>query len=126
MKFEDQYFDVLRGIELAIHNSDKQVSDLADFNVEKVLDGLLRLYVAEERGKRQPKLKLTSNENTLLDNVNQICELHLGRDPDVPVDQTVDVSEVIACLKRIKRSVNQMGGRGRRGYLEFLNEFFNA
>ena len=125
MKFEDQYFDVLRGIELAIHNSDVQVSDLADFNVDKVLDGLMRLYTAEERGKRQPKLRLNADENTLLGNVNQICELHLGRDTDVAIDQTIDVSEVIACLKRIKRSVNQMGGKGRRGYLEFLYEFFN-
>ena len=126
MKFEDQYFDVLRGIEEAIHASDQQVSDLVDFNASKVLDGLIRLYTAEERIKPQPKLNFNSAENALAERVKQICELHLGRDADVPIgDKAITVSEVIACLKRIRRSVEQMGSRGRRGYLEFLVEFFN-
>ena len=126
MKFEDQYFDVLRGIEETIHTSDQQLSDLVDFNVSKVLDGLIRSYSAEERVKPQPKLNFNSAENALAERVKQICELHLGRDADVPIgDKAITVSEMLACLKRIRRSVEQMGGRGRRGYLEFLTEFFN-
>jgi hypothetical protein len=126
MKFEDQYFDVLRGIEEAIHVSDQQLSDLVDFNVSKVLEGLVRFYTAEERIKPQPKLNFNSAENALAERVKQICELHLGRDTDVPIgDKALTVSEMIACLKRIRRSVEQMGSRGRRGYLEFLTEFFS-
>lgn len=126
MKFEDQYFDVLRGIEEAIHATDEQLPELADFNVAKVVDGLIRLYTAEERAKRDPKLNFSSSETTLAERVRQVCELHLGRDADVPIgDAAIMVSEVIACLKRIRRSVAQMGGKGRRSYLEFLTEFFN-
>ncbi|MDQ7027489.1 MAG: hypothetical protein Q9P44_18250 [Anaerolineae bacterium] len=126
MKFEDQYFGVLRAIEEAIHASDEQVPELADFNVAKVLDGLIRLYTAEERAKRDPKLNFSSRESNLAERVKQICELHLGRDADVPIGAAaITITEMIACLKRIRRSVSQMGGKGRRSYLEFLTEFFN-
>jgi F0F1-type ATP synthase alpha subunit len=124
-KFEEQYFDVLRALEEAIYTFDQQQSDLVDYNVNKVLDGLVRLYTAEEKAKRMPNLKFNATENALSERIKQVCELYLGRDPDIKMgDEVLTVSEIIACLKRIRRSVEQMGGKGRRGYLEFIAEFF--
>jgi hypothetical protein len=123
--FEDTYFDVLRAIEMAIYETYQQHPDLEDFRVEKVLNGLARRYEAEKRNKRAPKLRFNSQENVLLQQVRRVCELHLGRDPDVQIgNEAITIDEIVACLKRIRRSVDQMGGRGRQAYLEFLHEFF--
>jgi hypothetical protein len=123
--FEETYFDVLRAIETAIYQTYQQEPDLVDFQVEKVLNGLTRHYQAQQRNKRAPKLRFNRLENTLLQNVRRVCELHLGRDPDVKIGaEAITTDEMIACLKRIQRSVNQMSGRGRQAYLEFLHTFF--
>ena len=123
--FEETYFDVLRAIETAIYQTYQQEPELVDFQVEKVLTGLTRQYQAQQRNKRAPKLRFNRLENMLLQNVRRVCELHLGRDPDVQIGaEAITTDEMIACLKRIQRSVDQMGGRGRQAYLEFLHTFF--
>lgn len=124
-KFEDQYFDQLRAIEQAINAQFQQNPDLVDFQVDKALEALVREYTAEVNVKRAPKLRLKPDEIKLYDQVKTVCNLHLGRDLEVQVgDAAITIEEIIDCLKRIRRSVSQMGSKGRQGYLEFLDNFF--
>lgn len=123
--FEQTYFDVLRAIELAIFNADQQAA-LVDTNVDKALDGLTRLYTAETRGRNAPKLRFSQDEHTLADHIKAACDLHLGRDTQVMIgEDQKTVDEIIACLKRIRRSLGQMSKKGgKRAYLDFLRQFF--
>lgn len=124
-KFEDQYFDQLRAIEQAINQSFQQNPDLVDFQVDKVLEALVREYTAEVNVKRAPKLRLKPEEMRLYEEVKVMCNLHLGRDPQVQIgEDAITTEEMIDCLKRIRRSVSQMGGKGRQSYLEFIDNFF--
>jgi hypothetical protein len=123
--FENEYFDVLHSIEERVIMVYRDHPDLVDHNVDKVLDGLGRMYTAQQRGRSAPRMRFTRLEQTLADAVQPACELHLGRDPQVPIgDKARTPDEIVACLKRIQRSVKQMGKHGRQGYLDFLREFF--
>lgn len=123
--FEDQYFNQLRAIEQAINSFARQHDDLVDFQVDKVLSGLEREYTAELRGKNPPRLKLKSGEVQLYTNIKQALALYLGRDADVDIgEEAITVEEAVACIKRIRRSVNLMRDQGRRGYIEFIAQFF--
>lgn len=124
--FEQQYFDVLRAIELAIFNADQQAT-LLDINTDKVLEGLIRLYTAESRGRNEPKLRFSQDEKILADHIKAACDLHLGRDAQVMIgDEQKSLDEIIACLKRIRRSLGQMSKQGgKRAYLDFIRNFFS-
>ncbi len=61
-----------------------------------------------------------------------MCEMRLGRDSmrdkkgkEVKLDmKPITVEEIIACLKRIRKSVEGWYKRGgRRGYYEFIRQF---
>jgi hypothetical protein len=124
-KFEEQYYDQLRAIERAIRATYQQEPDLVDFQVDKVLEGLVRLYQAERDQKRTPKLRLKADEKELQRALQQVCELHLGRDADVQIGaDAITIDEMLDCLKRIRKSVTQMGGKGRQSYVNFLDDFF--
>lgn len=124
--FEQHYFDVLRAIEMAIYNADQRAA-LLDSNTDKVLEGLIRLYTAETRGRNAPKLRFSNDEKILADNIKAACDLHLGRDAQVMIgEEQKSLDEIIACLKRIRRSLGQMSKQGgKRAYLEFIRNFFS-
>ena len=124
--FEQQYFDILHAIEQTIHNTHVQIPTLVDFQVNKVLEGLERTYTAEKRLRPAPNLRLNPEEKGLYDALWKVCGLYLGRDTEVPLGtaQTITLDEMIACVKRIQRSVHLMRDKGRQGYLTFIADFF--
>lgn len=124
MDFEERYFDVLRALEQAIVDAYVANPDLADHQVRKVLEGHIRTFQAQVAGKRLPLLKITSREQLMYDAVGRACAWHLGRDPELPTPIVRTTEEIIDCLKRIERSINLMAEQGRRGYLDFVRQFF--
>lgn len=124
--FEQQYFDVLRLIEQTIHGEHVSNPSLADFQVAKVLEGLERTYTAEKKLRPAPALKLNAQEMRLYELLQQALGLYLGRNPDIQLEaqDQLTVDEVIACIKRIERSVHLMRDKGRQGYLHFIANFF--
>ena len=126
--FLEKYMDVLQNIEMTILGIYGDNPGLADHNVDKALDGLVRVYQAEIRGKNPPKLKFTELEQRIYDEVNTVCDVHLGRGELKINGKTVAiepraVDEIIACLKRIRRSVGLWTKSfGIRGYLDFITE----
>ena len=123
LSFEEEYFDVLRAIETQIYTTYTDNPNLLDFNVDKALNGLVRTLQNEQRGKKAPNLKLKNDEQTIYKLLQSLANLYLGKD-DIKPDQLLTVDEMIACFKRIQRSIKLMSDQGRQGYLNFIKQFF--
>lgn len=140
MAFEEEYEDVLQNIEFAIISVYEQNPDLTDVNVDNALDGLVRIYTAEERGRTAPTLRLNALEREVYERVKTVCDWRLGRsslgavgEADASAEElivpsdAITVEEIIACLKRIRKSIKLWTTEfGRRGYLNFVNQFFSS
>jgi hypothetical protein len=125
-----QYEKQLENIETTIVGLYRQQPDLVDFNVDKVLDGLIRTYQAALD--RAPKLKLTPLEQTLFEHVKAMCDWLMGLGDGQAVTQWIihaeikhlAPNEIVACLKRLRRSIKMWHkDYGRRGYLDYIDGF---
>ena len=132
--FEDQYLDVLQNIEVAILGVYHEHPDLTDSMVDAALEGLVRLYTAEQRGRVAPRLSLSDRSQQVFDAVKSVCEWRLGRQEfivggdedkkDVPLESVKTVDEIILCLKRLRKSVKLWTtDYGRQGYLNYIAQF---
>jgi len=122
--FEEEFFDVLRAIETQVYNVYLDNPDVLDFHVDKALNGMVRTLQNEQRGKKPPALKLKNDEQTIYKLLQALSSLYLGKDDDVKPDHLLTIDEMVACFKRIQRSIKQMSGQGRQGYLNFIKQFF--
>jgi hypothetical protein len=129
-EFEEMYLDVLQNIEAAVVTVYRDNVDLTDYDVDKALNVLWSEYRAEGQGKTPVPARLNENAQQVYDRVKTMCEWRLGRATLEKEDGTGGIAppaksldEIMACLKRIRKSVEYWGKRGgRRGYLEFINE----
>lgn len=130
--FEDQYLDILHNIETGIMVVYRTQPDLVDFDVETALSALIRLYTADMQGRTFDPPKLNSLAQAVYSSVRDMCEWRLGRtkisldenDRDLPQPQPIRIDEIIACLKRIRKSVQRWNKEGgRRGYLTGVERF---
>jgi hypothetical protein len=131
-KFEEKYLDVLQNIESGIVRIYRQHPELTDWDTMDAVEALIRHYTAEARNRAQPTAHVSEPSQLVFDSVKAVCEWRLGREhllnqDDRPLDLDLEpktVDEIIACLKRIRRSVQfwQKKG-GRQGYLTFISEF---
>jgi hypothetical protein len=130
-RFEEKYFDVLQNIEFAIVRVYRQHSDLVDFDVEQALSGLIREYKASQRGKTFDPSELAPLARDVYDSTREMCEWRLGQEnpfaeEDVPFEnpKPLSLDEMVACLKRIRKSVRRWSKRGgRQGYLQFIEQY---
>ena len=129
---EDENLDVLQNIEFAIISVYRQDPELADYDVDKVLNALIRAYQAQQQNRVFAKPSLSPLAEQVYKGVMQMCEWRLGRETmskkdrrtKLPAPELISVEVVIACLKRIRKSVeiwNKQGGR--RGYLQYIDQF---
>lgn len=127
----DQYGDVLQNIEFAIAGVYRADPTLLDAHVDAALEGLLREYQAEGRGRPAPVLRLSPPAQAVYAAAKTMCDWRLGRETVVNeegVAQTppraLTLEEMSACLKRLRRSGETWTKRaGRQGYLNFINRF---
>ncbi len=134
-EFEDKYLDVLQNLESSILQVYSKQPDLTDFNVDRVIDALVRNYQDEQSGRAVagvPSHLTSTLEQELYQQVKAMCDLRLGRDVlEDENDQEVDLGletktpdEIIACLKRIRQSIKRWTKvGGRRGYLDFIRQY---
>ena len=122
---------MLQNLEFAIVSVARQVPTLVDYDVESALENLLRHYSAEAQNRTVTLPQLNTDRQAIFDRVQAMCEWRLGRSNALtagelasPMPRTISVSELVACLKRIRKSVQRWTKqRGRRGYLTFLDQF---
>jgi hypothetical protein len=131
-KFEEKYLDVLQNIEFGIVNVYRQQPELTDWDAMDAVEALLRHYTAEARNRTPPTARLSELSQPVFDSLKAMCEWRLGREhllnqDDRPVGLDMEpktVDEIIACLKRIRRSIRFWEKKGgRQGYLNFVSEF---
>ena len=132
MEFEEKYQDVLQNIEFAIITVYRQHAELTDHDVETVLSEVIRGYQAEQRQRAVTPPSLNDLRQQLYDGVKMMCDWRLGRaelsrdsdQGDLPSPTPVTVEEIVACLKRIRKSVKRWTKQGgRQGYLKFVEQY---
>ena len=132
MGFEEEYQDVLQNIEFAIVNVYHRQAKLVDYDVETVLTALIRLYQAEQARRQFDPPPLNELRQELYEMVKSMCDWRLGRTEltrqgdkgGVPNPPPITIEEIIACLKRIRKSVQKWNKRGgQQGYLKFVEQF---
>jgi hypothetical protein len=129
MKFEDEYLDVLQNIEFAIISVYREHSDLRDYAVMRALDALIECYRAESRGHAPKQFNLPEKEALIFQRTKDLCEFRLGRgglgtEAEILPTRDKTVDEILACLRRIRKSVDRWNKHGGpQGYLKFASQF---
>jgi hypothetical protein len=131
-KLEEEFEDVLQNLEFALVQVYRLHDEMSDWEAETAVASLIRTYTAEERGRKPPNLRLKALEQEAYDAVQAMCEFRLGRSDMtdesgetvvVPVEP-IAVSDLVLCLKRIRKSIQLWRKEGgRRGYFEFVEQF---
>ena len=105
---------------------------MTDWDTLDAIEALIRGYTAEARGRSRPNIRLSDLPQLVFDSVEAMCEWRLGRkrpfaESNQPVGIEMEpktIDEVIACLKRIRKSINRWNKvGGRQGYLIFVSDF---
>ncbi len=131
-EFEEEYLDVLQNIEFAIVSVYRENSQLTDYDVEKALNALIQEYQGEQTGQAAPSVSLAPLPKKVYERARDMCEWRLGRqhltDPTnkrfEPGVASLSIDEILACLKRIRKSVQKWNKRsGLRGYLQYVEQF---
>jgi len=133
-KLEDEFMDVLQNIEFALVTIYDEDEGMTDYEAEKAINGLIRLYTAEQRKREAPELELSGPAEVAFERVRAMCELRLGREKlqsgdekKRPFDlnlEPIALNDLIACLKRVRRSIQRWNrDYGRRGYYDFVRQF---
>jgi hypothetical protein len=102
-----------------------------DFDVEAALNALISRYHAQSQGHEPCRISLNERATLACERVGAMCEWRLGREEfvtedgqDGPRPEPVTLDVILACLKRIRKSVQKWNKEGgRQGYLTFVGRF---
>jgi len=131
-KCEDQYLDGPPNVDLSLGDVQRQQGKVGAREARDALRALVHAYQAESRNRAVPDAELKPLAQAADLNVKAMCDWRLGRETmqnaqgqrvgEGVTPKTLD--EIIACLKRIRRSVENWHKRGgRRGYFDFVGEY---
>ncbi len=132
MSIEEEFLDVLQNIEATIINIYRQHRNLLDYDVEEALNTLILYYKAQHQHRAATPHRLTERSEYIYQEVKQICEWRLGRESltkrwpsgSGAKYKPLQLEEIMACLKRIKKSVQRWNKQGgRQGYLQFIEQY---
>ena len=132
MDVEKDHLDVLQNIEFAIVSVHQRQPALVDFDVDAALNALMAYYQARAVGREARPVRLNERAQQVYEMMETMCEWRMGNDVLVSKDMRkrgpqltpVSVDVIIACLKRIRKSVEKWNKQGgRQGYLTFVEQF---
>lgn len=132
-EFEEEYLDVLQNIEAALASAYRQHSSMTDYDARAAVDALIRDYQAEMKGRPAPNTHMNNIARDAYEAARCMCEWRMGRgalldergkELYIPESSVLTVEEIVACLKRIRKSIDRWNKElGRRGYFDFINQF---
>ena len=132
MDVEEEHLDILQNIEFAIMSVYRENPLLVDFDVEAAINALITLYHAQEQNREPRRPNLNKRATLVYAQVEAMCEFRLGREEllskdmrkRAPQPEPVTLDVIVACLKRIRKSVQRWNKEGgRQGYLTFVGRF---
>jgi hypothetical protein len=126
--FEERYQSELMNLEYAIVSVFRKSPALIDAEVDSAMEALVSRYSAEATGRAARTVTLDGARQAVFDAVAPVCEWLLGRapvdTPDPPPDEILGLDVLVACLKRIRKSLQRWTKHaGRQGYLAFVSRF---
>jgi hypothetical protein len=132
LPFEERYEDVLQNIEFGIVQVYHDHPEMTDWEALSAIETLLRTYRAQAKGRQARLPSLNPLAQEVYESVEAMCEWRLGRErfydgdgklAEIPVEP-ITLDELMACLKRVRKSINYWSREGgRQGYLTFVNQF---
>ena len=105
---------------------------VVDRDVLAAVDALIKVYTREKSGHRVQSPGPPGRAGTVYQHCRRICEWRLGKQPlnegepleDDPRPGELSVSEIILCLKRIRKSIRLWHAQaGPQGYLKYVRQF---
>jgi hypothetical protein len=129
-KFISEYEDVLQNIEASILRVHRRIN-LLDYDVMEALETLIQYYKRIDQGREATLPELYEKPGMVIAELQSICEWRMGKEPfdptlgELPGNARVcSTAEILACLKRIQKSVNKWHKQyGRQGYLNFVGQY---
>jgi hypothetical protein len=123
--FEEKYQDVLQNIEMGIVTVYRDHRELTDYQVDSALEALGRTYL-----RNTPILPKNELAKAVYQAMKSMCDWRLGGEAvvdeeDQPMNMDpLSVDEILACLKRLRKSVSMWNKQGgTRGYLDYISNF---
>ena len=132
MKIEEQYEDVLQNIESRVVAVYHTQPELTDWEVELAYEALIQFYNAEAHGRSVEVRQLPGIQAEVVHAAKAMCEWRLGRltlsdKRGRPIKfpmKPLTAAEIVACLKRLRKSVRfWTKANGRQGYLNYIVQF---
>ncbi len=133
LPFEERYQDVLQNIEFGIIRVYQNHPEMTDWEALAAIEALSRVYNAEAKGREMTPPSLGPLSEEVYDFVETMCKWRLGREMPFsdkegePVEfpmQPLALDEIVACLKRVRKSIKRWTRQGgRQGYLTFVSQF---
>lgn len=128
---EDEYPDVFRSLEAGIVGVFRADPELLDAHVDRALESLQRVYLAEIRGRAAPPLSLSPRAAPIYAAIRSLGDWWLGREVIVDAEgvaqapsRQLDPATLVTCLKRLRQVAAQWTKQdGRQGYLTRLARF---
>jgi hypothetical protein len=128
----ERYQDILQNIEFGIVRVYDEHPEMTDWEALSAIEALMHAYRAEARGRQVSPPSLDPLAQEVYEFVQAMCEWRLGRETSflvegekpLPPPEPIALDEVMACLKRVRKSINHWTRRGgRQGYLTFVSQF---
>jgi hypothetical protein len=130
--FEERHRGVLQNIEGVLIPVYDQHPKMTDYGAIYVMETLIKVFNAELQGRTAAIPQFQPHEQEAFDSVRAVCEWRLGRgkmtdEKGREIDMKIEsntMEEIIACLKRIHKSIQFWQRRGgRRAYYEYVKQF---
>jgi hypothetical protein len=128
----EEYLDVLQNIEVGLVSAYQGNPNLTDTGTMYAVETLIKVYSGEMQGREVALPQFKPEEKAAYDAARAMCEWRLGRatmkdgkGKEMKLGtEPLAVEEIIACLKRIRKSIETWYKRGgRRGYYEFVRQY---
>ena len=126
MEPNEKYLDVLQNIESAVVQVWRHHPSLTNYSVMRAYEAAIAYYGALARQHAPKPVNLTGQDAAVFEAVKSICELRLGRvqQPEQPEFPPLPAEELVACLRKLRKSVDHWTkAGGRQGYLQFIEQF---
>jgi hypothetical protein len=131
-QFEERYRDVLQNIEGVLITVYDQHPKMTDYGAIYAIETLIKLLNAESQGRTIAIPQFQPHEKEAFDSVMALCYWRMGRgkmtdEKGREIEMGLEsktMEEIIACLKRIHKSIQFWQKRGgRRAYYEYVKQF---
>lgn len=123
MNVEEDCIHILHTLETVVLQQYRKNPALTDYEVLRAYETTIMFYTAQQKNQDPKLVALSPLEQTLYDSISITCrECVDGK--GIFRSEPVGVDVIIACLKRLRKSVNMWTKNyGRQGYLNYIRNF---